>query len=232
MTLPLIGIDHFSMAFHIAKNTDLPAGRFHYRIFSREFKELRQKIIYNSTEWNMNITLNSKTKLILTAVITFLILGMLLLEHFRGGVISHHLLANEDLPKISNWWGILTIPVISWFSLSNLQKRNLRNKNEQTPISKSQLYGFIGAFLFGIIMTILFYSSLEIHKYLLLFTFTLALFIPIYRPEYYLGFILSMAYGFGGVLPVIFGFFLIVIYAIEYNLIRRGFLYILSRIKL
>ncbi len=180
----------------------------------------------------MNFILNSKTKGILTAIITFLILIMLLLEHFRGGVVSHHLLANENLPKISNWWGILTIPVISWFTFSNLQKRNISKDNGQEPILKSQLYGFIGAFIFGIIMTILFYSSLEIHNYLLLLTFALALFIPIYKPEYYLGFILSMAYGFGGILPVIFGFILIVVYAIEYNLIRKGFLFVLSKMRL
>jgi len=179
----------------------------------------------------MNIILNSKTKLILTAIVTFLILGMLMLEHFRGGVISHHILNNKDLPKISNWWGLLTIPVISWFTFSNLQKRNLDKNDEQAPISKSQLYGFVGAFLFGIVMTILFRSQLEVHSYLLLLTFALALFIPIYKPEYYLGFILSMAYGFGGILPVIFGFILMVIYAIEYNIIRRAFLFILNKIK-
>lgn len=155
-----------------------------------------------------------------------------MLEHFRGGVVSHHLLANEDLPKISNWWGVLTVPVISWFILSIIQKRNISMDNERLPISKSQLYGFIAAFLFGIIITIFFYSSLEIHKYLLLLTFALALFIPIYKPAYYLGFILSMTYGFGGILPVIFGGFLIVVYTIEYKFIRKGFLFILNRIKL
>ena len=179
----------------------------------------------------MNIILNSKTKQILTAIITFFILGILLLEHFRDGVVSHHLFGNENLPKISNWWGVLTIPVISWFTLSVLQKSNAINDNEQTPISKSQLYGFIGAFLFGIVMTIVFYSSLEIHNYLLLLTFILALFMPIYRPQYYLGLILSMAYGFGGILPVIFGLFLVLIYVIEYKFIRKGFLFALNKIK-
>lgn len=179
----------------------------------------------------MKTILNLKTKIIATLVIGFLVLAMLLLEHFRGGVISHHLLGNENLPKISNWWGLLIIPTISWFSLSLIQKDNINNKNTQKPISKPQIYGFIAGFLFGVVMTILFYSSLGIHNYLLLVTFVLAFFIPIYKPEYYLGFILSMSYGFGGILPVLFGLVLVAIYAIEYLLIRKGLLYVLNKIK-
>jgi len=179
----------------------------------------------------MNIILNSRIKLILTAIITFLILGILLIEHFHGGVISHHLLHNKNLPKISNWWGALIIPVISWLTLSLIQKENLSNNKTQKQISKSQIYGFIGGFLFGVVMTISFYSQSEIHNYLLLLNFAFALFVPIYKPEYYLGFILSMAYGFGGILPVIFGLVLIAIYAIEYRLIRKGILYILNKVK-
>ncbi|MGJ3236021.1 hypothetical protein [Marivirga sp.] len=179
----------------------------------------------------MSTKLDTKTKLILTAIITFLILGILLLEHFRGGVVSHHLLDNKNLPKVSNWWGILTIPIVSWITLFFLQKNNTNSNNEQKPISKTQVYGFISAFLFGVILTVLFKSSLEIHNYLLLLTFAIALFVPIYRPEYYLGFILSMSFGFGGILPVIFGLFLIAIYTVEYKLIRRGFLFVFNRFK-
>ncbi|WP_318310123.1 hypothetical protein [Flagellimonas crocea] len=167
----------------------------------------------------------------ITSAIILFILSILLLEYFRGGVVSHHLLANENLPKVSNWWGLLTIPMVSWLVLSNIQKRNLNEKNELSPVSKPQLYGFIGAFLFGIIMTGLFYSPWNIHNYLLLLTFLVALFFPIYKGEYYLGFIISMAYGFGGILPVVFGLVLIIIYAVEYMLIRKGIRFIINRAK-
>ncbi len=33
-------------------------------------------------------------------------------EYFNGGVVSHNLLAREDLPAISNWWGLLTVPLL------------------------------------------------------------------------------------------------------------------------
>ena len=65
----------------------------------------------------------------------------------------------------------------------------------------------------------------------MLATFVLALFIPLYRPQYFLGFILSMTYGFGGVLPVIFGLILVPIYWIEYRYIRKVFLIILNKVK-
>ena len=179
----------------------------------------------------MNITLNSKMKLILTIAIALLIFGMILREHFNGAVVSHYLLDNKDLPKVSNWWGLLTIPVISWFTFSNLQKRNRGANDQQLPVSKSQLYRFLGALLFAVALTVMFRSALDLNKYLLLITFVLALFIPLYLPEFYLGFVLGMAYGFGGILPVIFGLFLLVIYAIEYKLIRRGVLFILDRLR-
>lgn len=78
----------------------------------------------------------------MTAIITFLILGILLLEQFSGGVVSHHLFENKDLPKISNWWGILTKPVVSWLTLFFIQKNDTNSNNEQEHMSKSKLYGF------------------------------------------------------------------------------------------
>ena len=159
------------------------------------------------------------------------VLCILIVEHFRGGVISHHLLAREDMPKISNWWGILIVPLVSWVLLTLIQKRHKRSANHQKSISKQEIYGFIGAFIFGIIITVLFYNAPELPGYLLLMTIVVALFLPIYRPECYLGFILSMTYGFGGFIPVIFGLVLMAVYTIEYRYIRKGWLFILNKIK-
>ena len=129
----------------------------------------------------MNIVLKLRTKLILTAAATLLMSIMLLLEYLRGGINSYHPLGNKDLPMISNWLGLLTIPLFSWLSLSNLQMRNKGENNKQKPISKSQFYGFIGGVLFGIITTIFFYAKLGLNSHLLIASFVLALFLPIYR---------------------------------------------------
>ncbi|HER39918.1 MAG TPA: hypothetical protein ENO10_01720 [Salinimicrobium catena] len=128
------------------------------------------------------------------------------------------------MPKVSNWWGLLSIPILTWLLLSIIQKRKTKT-NEKKTISKLEIYGFIGGSLFGIAMTILFlFNESNLSFYLLLLTSILALFIPIYKPEYYLGFILSMIYGFGGILPAVIGLFLIAIYAFEYCVIRKAFL--------
>lgn len=179
----------------------------------------------------MKVILNSRTKILITTIVAVFILSLLLLEYFRGGVISHHLLARKDMPKISNWWGILIVPLTTWVMLTLIQKRHKSSANHQKLVFKQEFYGFIGAFIFGVIITVLFYNAPEFPGYLLLMTFVLALFIPIYRPEYFLGFILSMAYGFGGILPVMFGLVLFAVYTIEYRYIRKGLRFVLNKIK-
>ena len=166
----------------------------------------------------------------MTIIVVVFVLSLLLWEHLQGGIVSHHLLARKDMPKISNWWGVLVVPIMTWILLS-LIKKNLKSSNDQKSVSNKEIYGFIGAFIFGATMTILFYNAPELPGYFMLMTFVLALFIPIYRHEYYLGFILSMTYGFGGVLPVLFGLVLIPVYWIEYRFVRKGFLYVLQKIR-
>lgn len=179
----------------------------------------------------MKVILNSRTKIAITTFVTVFVLVLLLLEHFQGGVRSHHLLARKDMPVISNWWGILIVPLTSWLLLTLIQKRHISSVNDQKTITQQEVQGFICAFIFGVILTILYYNAPELPGYFMSMTFVLALFIPIYRPEYYLGFILSMSYGFGGILPVLFGLILIPIYMIEYRYIRKAFLFILNKVK-
>lgn len=175
--------------------------------------------------------LNTRTRILITTLVAVYVLCILILEHFRGGVISHHLLAREDMPKISNWWGILIVPLVSWVLLTLIQKGHKSSSKNKKLISQQEIYGFVGAFIFGIIITVLFYNVPELLGYLLLITFVVSLLLPIYRPKYYLGFILSMSYGFGGIIPVMFGLVLMAVYMIEYRYIRKGLLYILNKIK-
>lgn len=179
----------------------------------------------------MKIILNTRTKILITTIIAVFVMGLLLLEHLQGGIVSHHLLAREDMPKISNGWGMLTVPLTAWVLLTLIQKRHQRSDNHQKSVSKQEIYRFIGAFIFGVIVTFLFYNAPALPGYFMLMTFVLALFMRLYRPEYYLGFILSMTYGFGGILPILFGLVLIPIYLIEYHFLRKGFLFILNKIK-
>ena len=68
-----------------------------------------------------------KTRLYSTVLVTVAIWALLAWDHFHGGVPSHHILAREDLPEISNWWGGVLLPLLTWFLLYRVEKRLVRN---------------------------------------------------------------------------------------------------------
>ena len=44
-------------------------------------------------------------------------------EYTHGGVPAHHLLNDPGLPAISNWWGLLVVPVLVWYLVGRIQRR-------------------------------------------------------------------------------------------------------------
>ena len=85
----------------------------------------------------------SRVRLYFTALVTLITWSMLLWQYSNAGVPSHHLLHRADLPAISNWWGGLLLPALSWIMLGRIQKRILKqpsnNANQYSihPIQKS-----------------------------------------------------------------------------------------------
>lgn len=176
----------------------------------------------------MILEVNTKTKLVATATAAAMVLGLIIWEYYNGGVKSIHFFHNKNLPAVSNWWGLLSIPGITWITMSIIQHRKQKN-HEDNVLSGLEIFRFSGSVLFGIILTILFKKEADLASSLFILPFVLALFTPLYKPEYYLGFILSMLYGFGGFLPAVIGLLLIAIYALEYCVIRKVFLKIRTR---
>jgi hypothetical protein len=43
-------------------------------------------------------------------------------EYLNGGVVTHYPLADADNPGISNWWGLLTFPLLTWAALIIAEK--------------------------------------------------------------------------------------------------------------
>ncbi|MDO5971277.1 hypothetical protein Q4Q35_15825 [Flavivirga aquimarina] len=162
----------------------------------------------------MESILNKKISIIL--VVFILASVFILWEHFNGGVITHHLLAREDLPGISNFWGLLSIPLLTWLIMSLINKRRDKIiKSEPTNLENYDskiLKGFLVALLFGIIASLLwefnFSSSLQ---YFILAPIIIAFFKPVHLPEYLLGFVIGMLFTFGGILPIIIGIVLLVL---------------------
>ena len=181
----------------------------------------------------MNETSFLKTRLYITGIVTIAIWSLLAWYHYHGGVPSHHILAREDLPEISNWWGGLLLPVLTWFLLYRVQRRLIRNKGgkpERTQIPKAVIYGFAGALIFGILLSTFFTLGFsEPPFYMLIGALLLALFFPIYRSECLLGFVIGMTFTFGAVLPTGIGSILSILGAVVFLLVRPLLVFVFSR---
>ena len=131
------------------------------------------------------------------AVIMALLLGW---QHLDGGVPAHHLLADPGMPALSNWWGLLTLPLLAWYLLGRIERRR---RNDPAAAARMKP-AFAGALLFGAALATLFaVGHTGATDAMALSVFVLALFLPVYRAEYVLGFVLGMTWSFGAVLPTI-----------------------------
>jgi len=182
----------------------------------------------------MNKKVFFKTLLYFTGLVTVAIWSLLAWNYYHGGVPSPHILHREDLPAISNWWGGLLLPALTWFLLYRIQKRLMRDNAEKSKVSGYRvnvIYGFTGALVFGILLSVLFtldYSNIS--GYMLIGMLLLALFFPIYRAECILGFVIGMTFTFGAALPTAFGAIFALLGAILYRYVGPGVLYIAARL--
>ena len=173
-----------------------------------------------------------KFRLYFTGIITIFIWTLLVWDYYHGGVPSHHILARKDLPEFSNWWGGLIIPLLTWFLSYRVKKRAIKEKDENSQTSKfpiNILYGFSAALFYGMILSAFFtFGNTEIPGYMMMAIILLGLFLPIYRAECILGFVLGMTFTFGAILPTIAGSVLALIAFLIYQFIRPGILFVRS----
>lgn len=174
-----------------------------------------------------------RTRLFFTAFSTLAMGGLLTWNHFNGGIPSHHVLADESLPLISNWWGGVLIPTLTWFLTGRIQKRIIRSGNSITSHTLNQaIYGLFGGLSFGIILAVFFsFGNTDVPGYMILGLLALSFFFPIYRAECLLGFVFGMTYTFGAVLPTGIGSILALIGVAIFLLVRPGIIYVVSKLK-
>ncbi|KGD68679.1 hypothetical protein B0A61_11740 [Flavobacterium aquatile LMG 4008 = ATCC 11947] len=160
-------------------------------------------------------------------------MGLLIWEYYNGGVSGHHFLKRKDMPFISNWWGLILLPLVTFLSLKRIGKGiNYNPELSNQHLIKHHLLPFLIAVLFAILIVV--FSSTgnsEISYFMFLALFIVALFIPIYKSEYFLGFILGLSYSFGGALPVIIAIVLTTIFYLIFNYIRPIFIFIGNKIS-
>lgn len=160
-------------------------------------------------------------------------LTFILGEYFGDGVITHHLLARDDMPGVSNWWGLLSIPLLTLIVIHLILKRqnkNVRNDQIEPNTQSDILKHFFGAFTFGILLSIFWELGMEhILQYLILLPIAISFFRPVHFPECLLGFALGMIYTFGGILPIIIGMVLLVLCFFVNKVIRWGMVILVSK---
>ena len=127
-------------------------------------------------------------------------------EYMHGGVRSHHLLANPDLPAVSNWWGLFLIPHLTWWTLSQVRRRAERavGRGAAAP-GFAPLVAFVCALAYGLALSQLFSHGNVLVDYLFFGLLALALVLRLWHGEYLLGFVFGMGFVVGPILPAIFG---------------------------
>lgn len=123
-------------------------------------------------------------------------------EHFNGGVQSHHLLNRSDLPAISNWFGLVILPLLGW--MLGIRIRDHSASSAQRGSSVAIWVGLVSALLYGVALAAFFeLDASVVTSGLFLGLFLLAAVLPIYRAECVLGFVVGMTFTFGAVLPAL-----------------------------
>jgi hypothetical protein len=174
-------------------------------------------------------------RVLLTVAVTIFIWALLTWDFFHGGVPSHHLLHRKDLPAISNWWSGFILPALTWFLLVKIESKLLLKKLDNSNLLidlKKTLYSLIYGLLFGVLVSVFFSFGLSfISSYMFQSLFVLALFVRLYKAEYFLGFVIGMSATFGSVLPILIGGIITLILALIYLIIRRFILFLINKIK-
>jgi hypothetical protein len=178
----------------------------------------------------MNKKLTLRKRIIFTGIVALMVWANLTWDYFHGGVPTHYILHSKDLPGFSNWWGGIAVPLITWFLLS-LIDRKMNNITDKANGLASPLYGFLGALLFGIILSILFTYGSNLPGYMMIAVIIMSFFVPFYKAELLLGFILGMIYTFGGILPILIGVILTILFAIAYKVVRYAVIILVSKIR-
>lgn len=177
-------------------------------------------------EQTMKVHERVSNRVLITLLVGLCIWGLLIWQHFHHGVPSHHLLNRADMPAISNWWGAIILPLLTWFLVA---KTGL--PKGETSVSAA-LWGFIAAFSYGVVFSSAFIGGHgAILDLMLPGLLVIALFIPIYRPKYVLGMVFGMAYTFGAFLPTVFVLVFGLMSFIIFNYIRPLPLYVFGKLS-
>ncbi|KZN29014.1 hypothetical protein N480_09610 [Pseudoalteromonas luteoviolacea S2607] len=147
-----------------------------------------------------------RTRNYLLMVVIVCQITLLIWESLHGGVVTHHFLARENMPGLSNWWGLVILPSLVWVTAYSLEQRgrHLKSGQARTEFNKMASFSFLGMLLISLIQSTIFtlgYSTIAVS--ILMFLVFIALFLPLYRIEAIVGYILGGAYFTGPMIPFV-----------------------------
>jgi len=131
----------------------------------------------------MDHTSFSRLRLHLTFGVTLVLLSLLTWQQLHGGVPGHSFLARDDFPRISNWWGALLLPVLTWFLTGRVLARMQQAKGvNAAATSLSARRGFAVALLYGAALATAFgFGRSEVTSSLFLALPFIGVLLPIHR---------------------------------------------------
>lgn len=162
--------------------------------------------------------LSLRLRVIITVIVTLLICGHLVWDHFHGGIPTHYLLHDKDLPGIPNWLGGIVLPFFTWFLLYRIHKRI---DDSEVSVASESLRNitlrFFSAVLVSIAIAICFMNGIDVIDYIMGSVFVLAFFFPLYKSEYLLGWVLGSTFTFGAIIPIGFGSLFALVFLLLYK---------------
>ena len=115
---------------------------------------------------------------------------------------SHNLLNRPDLPVISNWFGLITLPFLG--VVLGLRVRTHPSSTRWAGVPIPVLAALLGALIYGATLAASFsLGATNITSAAFLGLFVCGFVLPVYRVEYLLGFVAGMTVTFGAVLPLL-----------------------------
>jgi len=179
----------------------------------------------------MNEQQAKRVRIYLTVAVLLAEIGHLAWEHFHGGIASHHFLNRADMPAVSNGWGLLLLPAISWFLGGIALRRSIATaaaatinapggQAEAAGLARGVFVGFFAELLFGASLAATFSLGYQDVTSILFFgMLLLALVFRVYRAECVLGFVLGMTFTFGAILPALVASVTAVISAVAHRVL-------------
>ena len=97
-----------------------------YFIVGAIFAVIKACTFINLWSYAMDLLKIKKIRNQLIISVVILQIALLIWESLNGGVKTHNLFAREDLFGISNWWGLIILPLLVWITAYSIEHRSNR----------------------------------------------------------------------------------------------------------